>query len=116
MRAFWYKNNYNISIIENDAQITINDPNVEIIEVPEDHRHAIAYYNGEFYYRFVYVSWQEVREIRNNNLKGTDFTQLLDYNKPDRQKWAEYRQKLRDLPTQFSKPEEVVFPLDPTIP
>ena len=116
MTAIWNKMYYNISIIENSDTINLQDPNLQLIEVPDEHKNALSYYNGEFYYRRIFDSWESVKQERNMILQQTDYTQLLDYSKPDREKWAKYRQELRDLPNKFTKPEEAFFPLDPTIP
>lgn len=56
--------------------------------------------------------WDFVRVHRNKLLAESDWTQLPDA-PVDKQAWAEYRQALRDLPTQSGNSEEVVFPTRP---
>ncbi len=56
-----------------------------------------------------------VREIRNDKLAETDWTQMPDLEMPDekRTKWKIYRQKLRDLPAQAGFPRNVEWPAQP---
>ena len=51
---------------------------------------------------------------RDTALKETDWTQLPDvpFSEERRQKWAEYRQALRDI-TQYTDPDEVIWPQKP---
>lgn len=70
-------------------------------------------------------SWEEatdsqvalfVRWYRDNLLKESDWTQLLDNNlsAEKRQEWATYRQQLRDIPQAYaSSPKLTVFPDKP---
>ena len=57
-------------------------------------------------------TWEGVKTYRNALLAESDWTQL-----PDapciKEEWAVYRQLLRDIPTNFSCPSEVVFPQKP---
>lgn len=57
------------------------------------------------------TTWDSVRRKRNELLAQSDWTQLSDAPLTAKQKtaWAAYRQSLRDLPTSFATPEEVVF-------
>lgn len=52
------------------------------------------------------------RTRRNAELTRTDFTQLADRQK-DQDDWAEYRQKLRDVPSQEGFPNKVDWPIAP---
>lgn len=58
------------------------------------------------------ITWQRVRNIRNNLLNKSDYTQVPDF-PGDREAWASYRQELRDIPQTFDKPEQVVWPWPP---
>jgi hypothetical protein len=58
------------------------------------------------------TTWEDIRIKRNSFLLESDFTQLADFN-GDRVAWAAYRQQLRDIPSTFSTPEEVIFPAKP---
>ena len=60
----------------------------------------------------------EIRIIRENRLKKSDWTQGVDSPLTDAKKaeWATYRQALRDLPSQYSDNDnfdDVVFPTQP---
>jgi hypothetical protein len=46
--------------------------------------------------------WSEIRSIRNQLLKDTDFTMLEDFPQSEtkRQEWKQYRQELRDVTIQ----------------
>lgn len=54
----------------------------------------------------------EIRKLRNDLLKDSDWTQVLDapINKDE---WATYRQQLRDIPLQQGFPFSVVWPTEP---
>lgn len=59
-------------------------------------------------------TWENIRLKRDYMLIQSDWSALSDSNpKPSREIWLEYRQKLRDIPQQFSSPEDVVFPARP---
>ena len=53
---------------------------------------------------------ERMREERNKLLKNSDFRVLSDYNN-DKDKWIQYRQSLRDLPTSWV--EGMPFPSPP---
>lgn len=44
-----------------------------------------------------------VRQLRNQKLKDTDYTQVADipFGRQKKDEWVHYRQKLRDLPSEF---------------
>lgn len=50
---------------------------------------------------------------RNVKLNKTDWTQLPDIPEEKRKKYAEYRQKLRDIPQQEGFPDNVQWPIEP---
>lgn len=54
-----------------------------------------------------------VREERNLLLSATDWTQLFDVPQTVRDKWASYRQALRDVPQQSGFPTNVQWPTKP---
>ena len=57
------------------------------------------------------MDW-EIKQKRNALLAATDWTQLSDspFSIEKKQEWTDYRQKLRDLPSQESP---FNFPLEP---
>ena len=60
----------------------------------------------------ILTTWEYVRSERNLRLSRSDWTQLPDAN-VDVAAWAAYRQQLRDIPQNFSNPEDVIFPDTP---
>ena len=61
------------------------------------------------------TSWDIVRAKRNYLLKSTDWTAVSGCTAAPME-WAEYRQKLRDLPQTFGavQPDQVVWPVQPS--
>lgn len=59
------------------------------------------------------VTWNDIRYDRNSILKNCDFTQVADY-PGNKEKWAKYRQLLRDIPQNFSDPNKVIWPEQPS--
>lgn len=59
--------------------------------------------------------WDYIKGVRKGLLSASDWTQLLDspLSAADKTKWADYRQKLRDITEDFKKPEDVTFPETP---
>ena len=55
----------------------------------------------------------EVRYERNAKLAQSDWTQLSDSPSASQFAWAEYRQKLRDVPAQAGFPWTVTWPVKP---
>lgn len=59
-------------------------------------------------------TWEQIRAKRDALLKDSDWSAFPDANpKPSKDAWINYRQALRDLPQNFSTPEEVLFPNKP---
>ena len=56
--------------------------------------------------------WEQLRIWRNLELTKTDWTQLPD-SPVEKDAWAQYRQALRDLPTQTDIADEVELPVKP---
>ena len=61
--------------------------------------------------------WQKIRSIRNSLLQASDIYILTDrwekYDQNTKTIWSDYRQQLRDLPTTFTNPDEVIWPIKP---
>lgn len=57
-------------------------------------------------------TWEGIKLYRNKLLVESDWTQLPDA-VADKDAWANYRKKLRDLPQEFELPYQVVFPKKP---
>jgi hypothetical protein len=58
-------------------------------------------------------TWDEIRSQRDLLLKETDWVGLTDINLQNKQAWLDYRQALRDIPQNFTNPEDVVWPVKP---
>ncbi|KVE34453.1 tail fiber assembly protein [Burkholderia sp. BDU5] len=56
---------------------------------------------------------RQARQRRNALLMSTDWTQALDLPADIRERWAAYRQVLRDLPEQPGWPSDVQWPAEP---
>jgi hypothetical protein len=57
-------------------------------------------------------AWSDLRYKRNQLLTASDWTQLPD-TRVSKDTWAEYRQKLRDLPDGLTDPIQVTWPVPP---
>jgi hypothetical protein len=55
----------------------------------------------------------EMREQRNARLSATDWTQAVDVPQATKDKWAPYRQALRDVPQQAGFPDNIQWPSKP---
>ena len=59
-------------------------------------------------------TWDTIRIQRDSLLKDSDWAIISDATpKPSKEAWLTYRQALRDIPQNFSTPEEVVWPDKP---
>jgi hypothetical protein len=56
---------------------------------------------------------EEIRAERNKKLVESDWSQVVDTPQTIKDKWAPYRQQLRDLTTQPGFPQNVVWPVKP---
>jgi len=78
--------------------------------------HRYTYENNQFNLipepPSVPLTAEEIREIRNNLLLRSDWTQLPD-SQVDKQSWASYRQSLRNITNQSGFPENVTWPTRP---
>lgn len=56
--------------------------------------------------------WKIIREKRNQLLKDSDWTQISDYDLSveNKEEWANYRKKLRDLPEIQTNPFDITWP------
>jgi hypothetical protein len=58
------------------------------------------------------ITWETIRLDRNDKLNSSDYTQIPDF-PGDKEAWSIYRQQLRDIPSTFNKPDEVIWPTQP---
>jgi hypothetical protein len=54
-----------------------------------------------------------VRALRNVLIAQTDWTQAVDVPQATKDKWAPYRQALRDVPQQVGFPDNIQWPVKP---
>ena len=61
------------------------------------------------------LSWDNIRSLRNDILRDTDWTMTTGAT-VDQTQWAAYRQNLRDLPQTYKDktPDDVVWPTQPS--
>lgn len=59
-----------------------------------------------------YDDWEEVRDIRDQLLKDSDWTQLPDVSLSDEDKfkWTEYRKSLRNIPQVYDNVDSIIWP------
>lgn len=55
----------------------------------------------------------EIRKERDIKLAATDWTQAVDVPQATKDKWAPYRQALRDVPQQPGFPDNIQWPTQP---
>ncbi len=61
------------------------------------------------------LSWDNIRSLRNDILRDTDWTMTTGAT-VDQAQWAAYRQNLRDLPQTYKDktPDDIVWPTQPS--
>lgn len=58
-------------------------------------------------------TWEQIRAQRDQLLKESDWVGLTDVNVSNKQQWLDYRQTLRNIPQNFTNPQDVVWPTKP---
>ena len=58
-------------------------------------------------------TWEQIKAQRDKLLQQCDWTVLPDSPVSNQSDWLTYRQSLRDIPQDFTTPEEVVWPTVP---
>ena len=59
------------------------------------------------------ITWDIIRAGRNFKLLETDWVFTPDSPIQDKQPWIAYRQALRNIPQNFTNPEDVIWPTKP---
>lgn len=63
------------------------------------------------------IKWQKARNIRNSLLQASDIYIFADrwdkYDQTTKNLWSNYRQQLRDLPINFIKSDDIIWPIKP---
>lgn len=90
----------------------------EVVACPNGEKVSVGwtYADGVFTNPDTFVlDWDWIRADRDDRLRDCDWTTMPDAPLDDatKQAWATYRQALRDVPQDFSTPDEVVWPTPP---
>jgi len=99
--------------------INIHTDIVQDVGVSEDDFNNGNYIDAEFTTKVVnhksveYLSWDEVREWRAEELKDSDWRVAIDYPNEDQESWIFYRKRLRDLPQDYLEVADGVVPDKP---
>ena len=64
-------------------------------------------------HNFIYMTWSEIKLARDRLLAASDWRDLPSYAGSDQAAWRTYRQKLRDLPQDYTEVADIVFPTEP---
>ena len=61
--------------------------------------------------RKIEITWDDIRKHRDFLLSQSDWTVCIDSNpKPSKEAWLNYRKNLRDIPSSFDSPINVIWP------
>ena len=58
-------------------------------------------------------TWEQIRAQRDALLAASDWVGLTDVNVQNKQAWLDYRTALRNIPSTFKSPSEVIWPAKP---
>jgi hypothetical protein len=111
-----YSNTPDMVLRSDGANIPIGEQFAGRFDNPDYQRYMkwLEEGNKPEYVERVTDKWKAVRSERARLLSACDWTQLPDaLNEEKRKEWAEYRQALRNMPQEFEKAEDVVFPIPP---
>lgn len=91
---------YTIEIMNNEVVKTMNYRDMTQTEIDDKNKKVFD------------EKWNRIRNKRNRFLSASDWSQLPD-SPVDKQSWALYRTQLRNIPQNFTNPDDVVFPNPP---
>lgn len=108
------------------ASIVLEAPQPSITRYQICYRDGVEEINGQWFTKWAVADMDDeakaaadarqaesVRQIRNQMLKDSDWTQVKDIPDAVSQPWAVYRQALRDVPSQVGFPWDVQWPAQP---
>lgn len=113
-----------IGFFDSDITPSVPEPNVKI----SDKQHEL-FYNAIIANKSITVGsitilpyepivikldWEDIRRKRDDLLAQSDWTQLSDVPNDLKLKYAEYRQALRDVPSSYKSPGDVIWPAKPS--
>ena len=93
--------------IKNDSMSFHFEPDFSVKPIA----HITKYDKKE--HEFVYLTMDEIKDARTKELADSDWRMVADYPGTDQEAWKTYRQNLRDIPQEYSKVEDIVFPAKP---
>jgi len=118
----YMKEKYGIIVVVKEEPPFYNEETHYVIwqEIPE-------YLNGRYVLRAVLKEFKppeedtlryeeiknEIERARRADLAMSDWTQLPDVSEEIQLKWREYRQQLRDIPSQVGYPLDITWPVRP---
>ena len=76
--------------------------------VPDENGHPVAIIPSS-----AHMTWEQIKAERNALLRSSDWIGLPNSPIKNKEEWLSYRQSLRDIPSNFSTPEAVVWPKRP---
>ena len=111
-------NKFYTTAVEHNGMPLCSDPDTVVLLEGDEH------YGKTFFEIFGFTEesanefrnrakWQQVREYRDLELKKCDWTQGADVPDTIKTPWTQYRTALRNLPQDFTDPDDVVFPTKP---
>jgi Phage tail assembly chaperone protein len=113
-----YNKIYNTPFIHNGASFSF-DPTLNV-PVPKDHddygktlQEVLNLTEEQVTQIIQEAKWTQIREYRDAELKASDWTQGADVPSSIKDMWSVYRNALRNLPQEFTNPDDVVFPEKP---
>lgn len=91
---------------------TVNDEVERLDWDSENFQWVVTPFSAEELQRVEDAKWHRVREERDSLLKSTDLTAIVELEKTGTVPEAlrTFRQTLRDLPSNYDNPDDVVFP------
>jgi hypothetical protein len=105
-------------IIENGEVFPVDD-NFSFVDCDSSTKRGDHYIDGKFVNPIDLLTpaekWEQVRQAIKYLLGQTDWTQLPDVNLKNKDELKTYRQALRDIPQNFSDPDDVKYPERPKI-
>lgn len=108
----------NSEVIEiRDRPLLVDGVLLQCYQCGSEVKEGWTYKNGAFSdERLNNITWDTIREFRNQKLMKTDWIALKAYESGSGiiPAWVQYRQKLRDITKNFANPKDVIWPEEPT--
>ena len=110
----FYDTKINYAALPEDVIEITPEQHIELITSVNSNNHEIVLENGKLTTREVVhvITWEQIKKKRRRLLLRCDYTQVSDW-PGDKEVWATYRQKLRDITEDFKTPDDVIWPTPP---